>query len=201
MLGHHWERAEATVVGRFVREQAVSRTPRYDYLVDVRLYGGPPERMSIQDGRANCDHPSVGDVLGVLYDRKNQHVKWDTSDTWPLDSAAGGRAGADGFASAAAVPPGTPPGAPWSEMAGFAGSVQSFSGEAASEMLDSLLGPGGAETIAAMRAQARNQGAPGRGPGRAAGPVAGPSGQRGPDRGRVRGSAPEDHQRDLTWCS
>ncbi|MCW2934909.1 MAG: hypothetical protein JWM19_5871 [Actinomycetia bacterium] len=160
MLGHHWEKAVATVVGRFVREQAVGRTPRYDFLVDVRPYGGSPQRMTIQDGPADCDHPSDGDVLGVLYDRKNQRVKWDTSDTWPLDSAAARRAGGDGLASAAAAPPGTPPGAPWSEMAGFAGGVQSFSGEAASQMLDSLLGPGGAETIAAMKARARDQGAP-----------------------------------------
>jgi hypothetical protein len=45
-------------------------------------------------------------------------------------------------------------------MAGFAGSVQSFSGAAASEMLDTLFGPAGAETIAAMKARARDQAAP-----------------------------------------
>src|SRR5271170_5554263 len=119
MLGHHWEKAEATVVARIERAQAVGRMPRYDFLVDVRPYGGPPQRMTIEDGPAHFDDPSVGDVLGVLYDRKNQHVKWDTSDTWPLNSAAARRAGGDGFASAAAATPGTPPGAPWSEMAGF----------------------------------------------------------------------------------
>ena len=96
----------------------------------------------------------------MLYDRKNQRVKWDTSDPWIRDSAAARRADGDGFASTAAAPPGTPPGAPWSEMAGFAGSVQSFSGAAASEMLDTLFGPGGAETIAAMKARARDQAAP-----------------------------------------
>jgi hypothetical protein len=160
MLGHHWEKAEATVVARFVREQAVSRTPRYDFLVDVRPYSGSPQRMTIQDGPADFDDPSDGDVLGVLYDRKNQRVKWDNSDPWLRDSAAARRAGGDGFASAAAAPPGTPPVAPWSEMAGFAGSVQSFSGAAASEMLGTLFGPGGAETIAAMKARARDQAAP-----------------------------------------
>ena len=160
MLGHHWEKAEATVVGRFVREQAVGRTPRYDFLVDVRPYNGTPERMTIQDGPAEFDDPSDGDVVGVLYDRKNQRVKWDTSDPWLRDSAAAGRAGGDDFASTAAAPPGTPPGAPWSEMAGFAGSVQTFSGAAASEMLDTLFGPGGAETIAAMKARARDHAAP-----------------------------------------
>jgi hypothetical protein len=130
-----------------------------DELVDVRPYGGPQQRVTIQDGPADFDHPSDGDVRGVLYDRKNQRVKWDTSDTWPLDSAATRRAGGDALASTAAAPPGTP-GAPWSEMPGFAGNVQSFSGEAASEMLDTLFGPGGAETIAAMKARARDQGAP-----------------------------------------
>jgi hypothetical protein len=138
MLGHHWEKAEATVVARIERAQAVGRMPRYDFLVDVRPYGGP----------AHFDDPSVGDVLGVLYDRKNQHVKWDSSDPWVRDSAAAVLADGDAFAS------------PWSDMAGFAGNVQSFSGEAASEMLDRLLGPGGAETIAAMKARARDQGAP-----------------------------------------
>ena len=160
MLGHHWEKAEATVVARFVREQAVGRTPRYDFLVDVRPYSGLPQRMTIQDGPADFDDPSDGDVLGVLYDRKNQRVKWDSSDPWLRDSTAARRAGGDGFASTAAAPPGTPPVAPWAEMAGFAGGVQSFSGAAASEMLDSLLGPGGAETIAEMKARARDAGAP-----------------------------------------
>jgi len=160
MLGHHWEKAEATVVGRFVREQAVGRTPRYDFLVDVRPYGGSPQRMTIQDGPADMDDPADGDVLGVLYDRKNQRAKWDGSDPWLRDSAAARRAGGDGFASAAAAPPGTPPGAPWPGMAGFAGGVQTFSGAAASEMLDTLLGPAGAEAIAAMKARARDQAAP-----------------------------------------
>jgi hypothetical protein len=157
MLGHHWEKAEATVVARIERVQAVGRTPRYDFLVDVRPYGGSPQRMTIQDGPANFDDPSDGDVLGVLYDRKSQRVKWDTSDPWLRDSAAARRAGGDAFAPGAAAPPGMPPGAPWSEMAG---NVQSFSGEAASEMLGTLFGPGGAEAIAAMKARARDQGTP-----------------------------------------
>ena len=160
MLGHHWEKAEATVVARFVREQAVGRTPRYDFLVDVRPYGGTPQRMTIQDGPADFDDPSVGDVLGVLYDRKSQRVKWDSSDPWLRDSAAARRAGGNGFASSAAAPPGTPPGDPWSEMAGSDGGVQSFSGAAASEMLGALFGPAGAETIAAMKARARDQATP-----------------------------------------
>jgi hypothetical protein len=149
MLGHHWEKAEATVVGRFVRETAVSRTPRYDFLVDVRPFGGSPQRMTIEDGPADFDDPSDGDVVGVLYDRKNQRAKWDSSDPWLRDSAAARRAGGD------------------AEMAGFGGSVQSFggsvqsfSGAAASEVLDTLFGPGGAETIAAMKAGARDQAAP-----------------------------------------
>ena len=106
--------------------------------------------MTIQDGPADFDDPSVGDVLGVLYDPKNQHVKWDTSDPWLRDSAAAQWAGGGAFASTPATLTGT----------GFAGSVQSLSGAAASEMLDSLLGPGGAETIAAMKARMRDQAVP-----------------------------------------
>jgi hypothetical protein len=40
------------------------------------------------------------------------------------------------------------------------GSVQYLSGDAASEMLGALFGPGGADTIAALRAQAGHQAAP-----------------------------------------
>ena len=134
MLGHHWEKAEATVVARTVRSQAAGRRPRYDFVVDVRPYSGSPLRMTIQDGPADFADPSVGDVLGVLYDPKNQHVKWDTSDPWLRDSAAAQWAGGGAFASTPATLTGM----------GFAGSVQSLSGAAASEMLDSLLGPGGA---------------------------------------------------------
>ena len=160
MLGHHWEKAEATVVGRFVREQAVSRTPRYDFLVDVRPYNGSPQRMTIQDGPADFDDPSDGDVLGVLYDRKNQRVKWDNSDPWRRDSAAVRRAAATRSPPPTRRPPVPRRGPRGPRMAGFAGSVQSFSGAAASEMLDSLFGPGGAETIAAIKARARDQAAP-----------------------------------------
>ena len=160
MLGHHWEKAEATVVARTVRAQAGGHRPHYDFVVDVRPYSGPPLRMTIQEGPADFADPSVGDVLGVLYDRKNQHVKWDTSDPWLRDSAAGQWGGGDQFASAVEALADTLPGAPWSETAGFAGSVQSLSGADASEMLDTLLGPGGAERIAAMKARARAQTAP-----------------------------------------
>jgi Short C-terminal domain len=149
MLGHHWEKAEATVVARIVRTQAVGRMPHYDFVVDVRPYGGTPLRMTIQDGPADFADPSVGDVLGVLYDRKNQHVKWDTSDPWLRDGQAGGSA----FGSTATGSPG----APWAEMAGFGDNVQTLSGDAATEMLESLFGQGGAEKIAAMKARAQEQ--------------------------------------------
>ena len=51
----------------------------------------------------------------MLYDPKHQHVKWDYSDPWLIDAAADRRAAADAFAAAAAVPPGTLPGAPGPE--------------------------------------------------------------------------------------
>jgi hypothetical protein len=158
MLGHHWEKAQATVVARTVRVQPAGRAPHYDFVVDVRPVSGSPLRVTIHDGPAgDFDDPVVGDVLGVLYDRKNQHVKWDYSDPWLLDAAAERRAAGDAFAAAAWAPPGTPPGFAGPGAPGFAGGVQFLSGEAASEMLGTLFGPGGAEAIAAMRARAGGQ--------------------------------------------
>jgi hypothetical protein len=128
MLGHHWEKAEATVVDRTVRVQPAGYQPHYNFVVDVRPSSGPPVRVTVHDGPAgNFDDPSVGDVLGVLFDPKHQHVKWDLSDP-RLTTAATSRPAA--------------------------GSVQNFSGAAATEMLDTMSGPGGAGAIAAMRAGA-----------------------------------------------
>jgi hypothetical protein len=160
MLGHHWEKAEATVVARTVRVQ-----PRYDFVLDVCPGSGPPLRVTIHDGPAgDFADPAVGDVLRVLYDPKNQHVKWDYSDPWLLDSAADRRAGGNAFTAAAAAPFGTPPGVQGHGVTGVAGSVQYLSGAAASEMLASLFGPDGAGAIAALRDQARGQAVPGPAP-------------------------------------
>jgi hypothetical protein len=132
MLGHHWEKAEATVVARTVRVQPAGYRPHYDFVLDVRPGNGPPLRMTIHDGPSgDFDDPLVGDVLGVLYDPKHQHVKWDSTDPRFVDTAVARRAG----------------------------SVQVLSGTAASEMLGALFGPGGAEAIAEMRARAGDQAA------------------------------------------
>ncbi len=157
MLGHHWEKAEAVVVARTVRVQPAGCRPHYDFVVDVRPSSGPPLRVTIHDGPAgDFDDPSVGDVLAVLYDPKNQHVKWDTSDPWLADSAAARRSAADAFTASAALPPGTfGPG-----MTGFSGGVQYLSGAPASELLGNLFGPGAAEAIAAARARGGDQAAP-----------------------------------------
>jgi hypothetical protein len=148
MLGHHWEKAEATIVARTVREHRAGYQPRYDFVVDVVPESGPPARLTIQDGPAgDFDAPSAGDVLRVLYDPKHQHAKWDYSDPWLADSAADRR----GASAAAGFGGGGFP----------AGSVQYLSGAAASEMLDSLFGPDGASAIAALRSQAHGQSGPG----------------------------------------
>jgi hypothetical protein len=150
MLGHHWERAEATVVARTVRVQPAGRRPHYDFVVDVRPSSGPPLRVTIHDGpEGDFDDPSVGDVLGVLYDPKNQHVKWDLTDPWLIDAAADRRSAS------------FPPGASGPVVTtNFGGSVQYLSGAAAGEMLGALFGPNSAETIAAMRARAHDQAVP-----------------------------------------
>ena len=148
MLGHHWERAEATVVARTVRVQPAGRRPHYDFVVEVRPVSGPPLRLTIHDGPdGDFPDPAVGDVLGVLYDPKHQHVKWDLTDPWLLDAAADRRSASDVFVAGTTV-------------TGFSGDVQYVSGEAASEMLGALFGPGGAETIAALRARAGHQATP-----------------------------------------
>jgi hypothetical protein len=159
MLGHHWEKAEATVVARTVRAQPAGRGPHYDFVVDVQPMSGPPLRMTIQDGPAgDFNDPAVGDVLGVLYDPKHQHVKWDLSDPWLLDAAADQRTARETFSVTAMGPPGTF-GGPGPGMGGFNGNVQYLSGAAASEVLSNLFGAGGAETIAALRANATDHGA------------------------------------------
>jgi Short C-terminal domain len=149
MLGHRWERAEATVVARTVRVQPAGSRPHYDFVVDVRPSSGPPVRVTIHDGPAgDFDDPVVGDVLRVLYDPKHQHVKWDLTDPWLVDAAADRRATLDALAS------GTLPGAFGPATGGVSGSVQYLDGAAASEMLGALFGPNAADTIAAMRASA-----------------------------------------------
>jgi len=139
MLGHHWEKAEATVVDRTVRVQPAGYRPHYNFVLDVHPSSGPPVRAEVHDGPAgNFDDPSVGDVLGVLYDPRNQHAKWDLSDPRLVVTVAGRPA---------------------------AGSVQNLSGAAATEMLDTMFGPGGAGAIAEVRASTG-------GPAQAAGPAA-----------------------------
>lgn len=148
MLGHHWEKAEATVVARTVRGHHAGRLPEHDFVVDVRPLNGPPVRLTIHDGPAgDVPDPSAGDVLGVLYDPKHQHVKWDLSDPWLRDSAGSRFSG-------------TQPGASGLGVTVSGGSVQYLSGDAASEMLGALFGGGGAEAVAKLRAGAGHEGTP-----------------------------------------
>jgi hypothetical protein len=158
VLGHHWEPAEATVIARNPRAQAAGYEPNYDFVLDVRPSTGPPLRVTIHEGftapAGGFRSPSVGDVVGVLYDPKSQHVKFDNSDP-RLSAAPAGQAVAGGFAAIAAAPPGTSPSRAGSPDASeLAGTVQSFSGEAATEMLGALLGSGGADAVADMKARA-----------------------------------------------
>jgi hypothetical protein len=125
-----------------VRGHHAGRLPQYDFVVDVRPLNGPPVRLTIQDGPAgDIPDPSAGDVLGVLYDPKHQHVKWDLCDPWLRDSAG------SGFSA-------TQPGVTISGSS----SVQYLSGDAANEMLGALFGGGGAGAIAALRASAGHAG-------------------------------------------
>ena len=158
MLGHRWERAEATVVARSVRTQRAGFAPDYDFVLDVRPSSDPPLRVTIHEGFTAPDggfsNPSVGDVVGVLYDPKNQHVKFDNSDP-RLSAGPAKQAVSEAFADIASAPPGTP--AAGAEIPGGPGSpanVQTFTGEAANEMLGALLGPGGADAVAGMKARA-----------------------------------------------
>jgi hypothetical protein len=158
VLGHHWEPAEATIIARNPRAQAAGYEPNYDFVLDVRPSTGSPLRVTIHEGftapAGGFRNPSVGEVVGVLYDPKSQRVKFDNSDP-RLSAAPAGQAVADGFAAVAAAPPGTSsvgPGTP--DASELPGTVQSFSGEAATEMLGALLGSGGVEAVADMKAHA-----------------------------------------------
>jgi hypothetical protein len=112
MLGHHWERAEATVVAKNPRPMTGGYAQTYDYVLDVQPASGPPIRATIHEGFRAPDggfaDPAVGDTVGVLYDAKHEKVKFDNDDP-RLSLGHGKEDAAAAFAAAAAAPPGTPP--------------------------------------------------------------------------------------------
>lgn len=112
MLGRNLESAEGTVVATEVAVQtAAGYEDRLRYAVDVHPSTGPAFRVTLEEPkfiRGGFAQPSVGDVLGVLYDPKKKTAKFDTSD--PRINAST-QQGADKatFEAAATASPGTAP--------------------------------------------------------------------------------------------
>jgi hypothetical protein len=149
MLGHRWEAAEATVVARQVRSQRAGFEPNYDFVVDVSPSSGPSIRATIHEGfrgpTGGFAAPSIGDVVGVLYDPKSREVKFDNADP-RLSRAPATQSAADAFAAAAAAQPGTA-----ATGTGLSGGVQVSSGTDASGMLGALMSGQGADALAAIK--------------------------------------------------
>jgi hypothetical protein len=111
MLGHHWTKAEATIIAKEPRPMTGGYQQTYNYVVDVQRVDGPPIRATIHEGFRAPDggfaDPAIGAVIGVLYD-KNSEVKFDVDDP-RLSLGDGKNAAAAAFAAAANAAPGTPP--------------------------------------------------------------------------------------------
>jgi hypothetical protein len=79
-----WEEAEATVVARKVKVQEAGHEPNYDFVVDIRPSDGTPLSATIHEGgrgsKGGHADPSVGDVVGVLYDPESHRVEFDHTD-------------------------------------------------------------------------------------------------------------------------
>ena len=83
MFGHHWEKAEATIVLRQVKGASGSGATTVDeFVADVRPASGAPFRATIQEPTiaTNFWSPSVGDVVSVLIDAERGKVKFDKDD-------------------------------------------------------------------------------------------------------------------------
>jgi len=79
-----WEPATATIVSRrVVREGADGRSGTEEWVADVAPGTATPFRTVIKmppDLLGNFWGPSIGDVVRVLWDPKDNHVKFDESD-------------------------------------------------------------------------------------------------------------------------
>jgi hypothetical protein len=104
VLGKRWEAADATIVA--MRPWTTSdegRVQKWEFVADVRPSNGPPFRATFHDGFfvRKAGTPSVGEVVGVLFDPKSHKVKFDQSDLAPEPRP-------DPFQAAASAAPGTP---------------------------------------------------------------------------------------------
>ncbi len=121
MLGHHWERGEATVVASQHRNGPAGSVAYREYVIDVRpSSGSPPFRTKLGvsyygGGEATDPHRRFndGDVFPVLCDAKREKAKWDYDDPRiykpgqsPQDRKQEKKPSQ--FDVAAAQPPGTP---------------------------------------------------------------------------------------------
>jgi hypothetical protein len=116
MFGRQWAKAQAKVIDYNSRADNLTGGRMSDYVVDVMPADEPPFRATFRHRRwnpsSNFAAPSMGDVVGVLFDPKSHEVKFDTSDP-QLSLRARARSTEQGdeerLRQVAEAPPGTPP--------------------------------------------------------------------------------------------
>lgn len=113
-----WEKAQAKIVDYHSRRDNLTGGYITDYVVDVQTADGAAFRATVRhrnpggwQGHSDFAAPSKGEIVGVLFDRSSQNVKFDRDD--PRLSERANRRARDVAADerlrqAAEQPPGTP---------------------------------------------------------------------------------------------
>jgi hypothetical protein len=117
MFGHDWEPAQGTVIDQRIKgftEAGPGFDPvsLHEFVVDVRLPDGTQFRTLVEEPRSGkIVPPPTGAVVRVQVDRKNQKVRFDTSDPTVNTNAVWKKVheAPDSFRDALTQPPGTPP--------------------------------------------------------------------------------------------
>ena len=149
MFGHHWEPAEATIVLTHAKKTSGDGMVTIkEYVADVRRPGAEVFRATIQEPTIATSFwpPSIGDVVSVLVDAKNDKVKFDKDDP-RLDAKTRMREQKDRFSAVGSEAPGSP--APGRGGASpFASAVLSGDPEQARAALEALRGAARASATA-----------------------------------------------------
>ena len=135
MVGRHWESAEGKIVATQVAVvTAAGYVNRLEYAVDIQPATGPVIRVTLREPKfikGGFSQPTVGDVVGVLFDSKSSEAKFDTSDP-RLKISVREDAKRAAFEAAASASPGTSPPAAFDQ-------VQVLSGSDAAPIVNALL--------------------------------------------------------------
>ncbi len=125
MVGRHWESAEGKIVATQVAVvTAAGYVNRLEYAVDIQPATGPVIRVTLREPKfikGGFSQPTVGDVVGVLFDSKSNEAKFDTSDP-RLKISVRDNAKRAAFEAAASGTPGTDAPAVFDQMQVLSGS-------------------------------------------------------------------------------